>query len=95
MSYAAMARYFFTLNDGLPPDDEGIELADIASAEREAVGMAADLLKDRPETLAQRSDWTISVTDQSGLLLFQIIIVATEAPAAAPEPKMRMAGRQG
>ena len=96
MGCAEMSRYFFTLNDGLPPDDEGIELSDLGSARIEAVGMAADLLRDRPEMFAQGNDWTVSVADESGLVLFQILIVATEAPAApAPSPvqKMRMPGR--
>ena len=95
MGCAEMSRYFFTVNDGLPPDDEGIELSDLGSARIEAVGMAADLLRDRPEALAQGNDWTVSVADESGLLLFQILIVATEAPAAPATPraqKMRVAG---
>jgi len=95
MGCAEMSRYFFTLNDGLPPDDEGIELSDLGSARIEAVGMAADLLRDRPEALAQGNDWTVSVADESGLLLFQILIVATEAPAAPATPRaqtMRVAG---
>ena len=95
MGCAEMSRYFFTVNDGLPPDDEGIELSDLGSARIEAVGMAADLLRDRPEALAQGNDWTVSVADESGLVLFQILIVATEAPAAPATPrahKMRVEG---
>ena len=44
---------------------------------------------------AQGNDWTVSVADESGLVLFQILIVATEAPAAPATPRaqtMRVAG---
>jgi hypothetical protein len=45
-----------------------------------------ELLKDHAELLWEDKDWQIDVTDASGLILYVIQVVASEAPAA---PRVR------
>jgi uncharacterized protein DUF6894 len=62
-------RYYFDLrdDDGLVADDEGVELADLRAAEKEAFQALADAVKDaftRP--LGHLSETAIQVRDESG-----------------------------
>lgn len=47
-----MQRYYFDIHDGdvLVPDEEGLELADLARAEIEAAESLVGLMKDRSES---------------------------------------------
>ena len=74
-----MPRFYFHL-DGRP-DQEGVELADVATAKCEAIKFAGRQVCDEAHTFWNNADWTMTVTDESGLTLFQLQIVGTESPA--------------
>jgi hypothetical protein len=79
-----MARYFFhTSNGHRCPDNEGVELDTMAEVQAEAARGCGELLKETAETFWQTQDLTMTVTDDGGLILFTVEIIATMSPAAA------------
>jgi hypothetical protein len=77
-----LPRYFFHTDDGSPDrDDEGTELKDVGSAKCHAVKYASDLICDGKTDFWGNDDWRMSVTDENGLILFELHIMGTEAPA--------------
>jgi hypothetical protein len=60
-----MPRYYFHLEDGqLLLDDTGLDLADVAAVQNEAVRASAELLKGWPSaTLWNGTPWRMWVTD--------------------------------
>jgi Tfp pilus assembly ATPase PilU len=75
-------RYFFHADDGTPDrDEEGTELDDLAAAKCHAVKYASDLICDGTTDFWGNMDWRMSVSDQTGLTLFDLHIVGTEAAA--------------
>jgi hypothetical protein len=78
-----LPRYFFHLDAGSHDrDDEGIELDDLAAAKCHAGKYAGDLICDGKTDFWASIDWRMTVTDQTGLTLFDLHIVGTEAPAS-------------
>jgi hypothetical protein len=79
-----MPVYHFNVRDGTDiPDPDGTDLPDLRSARVEAVKLAARLLMDEPETFWEGSNWHVEVTDASGIALFRLDFMATDALAAA------------
>ncbi len=77
-----MPRFFFNVHDGVEmPDLEGVELPDLRSARNEAVQLSAGMLRDAPEQFWNHQEWAVDVTDESGLILFTLTFVGTQAPA--------------
>jgi hypothetical protein len=77
-----MPRYFFNTHNGIEfTDREGTELPDKAAAQTEAARHLADLLQERPDELWRHPCWRLTVTDERGLILFEIDVSATLAPA--------------
>ena len=77
-----VARYFFHVRDEQTfPDLQGTELANLDVAKREAVRFAGALLAEKPETFWQASEWTMRVTDDRDLTLFQLTFFASGSPA--------------
>ena len=74
-----MPRFYFHV-DG-PPDDLGVDLADLAAAKCEAVRYAGRLLCDQATEFWDTGDFMMTVTDETGLTLFTLRFNATEAPA--------------
>ena len=74
-----MPRFYFHTDDG--PDLEGQELESIVVAKCEAIRTFGKIVCDDAETFWDRAEWTMMVTDDRGLSLFQIHIVGTDAPA--------------
>ena len=62
-------------------DDEGFEFASIHEAKCQAVMYAGSLLRDSVETFWDSGDFELTVTDDRGLILFTMRLVAIEAPA--------------
>jgi len=78
-----MPRYFFhTADGGRDRDRQGVELADAAAAHKEAIRFAGTVLNDEPDLLGGGRDFRVEVTDERGDLLFTIIALAVDAPAA-------------
>ncbi|MBP0446696.1 hypothetical protein J8J14_18120 [Roseomonas sp. SSH11] len=76
-----MPRYFFHVqNDQALPDNEGTELPDLLAARVNAVKLAGEILKHHAETFWTEGEWSLKVTDESGLTLFTLYFLAVEAP---------------
>ncbi|OWK32312.1 DUF6894 family protein [Sphingomonas mucosissima] len=72
-------RYFFHLSDGSRvPDEVGTELPDDAAARLHAVKYAGDVLQREP-ALLEDEDIRVEVADQSGLVLFTVIVLVVTA----------------
>ena len=79
-----VARYFFHTNhpsELTVQDDEGLEFASVPEAKCAAVKYAGQLLADVAEHFWDQADFDLTVTDESGLILFSMRVVGTEAPA--------------
>ena len=74
-----MPRFHFHL-DG-DPDEHGIELQDVATAKCEAVQYAGRHICDQADRFWDKAEWTLTVTDEKGLTLFQLHIIGTETAA--------------
>jgi hypothetical protein len=79
---ALMARYFFHTEDGLRlPDDEGVDLPDLAAVRAEAVGVLADLLRDNAQEVLKTGLLRIVVTDARQATVFVLAVSATDGEA--------------
>jgi hypothetical protein len=77
-----MPRYHFHIDDGRSTrDGEGFDLADLAAAKCEAVQMAGRIICDDGGAFWDRGEWSMTVADSTGLTLFHLQIVGTEAPS--------------
>jgi hypothetical protein len=77
-------RFFFHLAGAVhDSDDEGVELGSVSEARTRAVQAAAELIRDRPEVVWAGEEFRVEVTDSNHLVLFTIIVVGVNAPAAA------------
>jgi hypothetical protein len=74
-----MPKYFFNSEDH--QDDEGTELDSLAVAKCQAIKMAGEIICDAADTFWDKAEWTLTVTNESGLTLFQLSIVGTDAMA--------------
>jgi hypothetical protein len=78
-----MPQYFFHIEDGTSAvDPDGFELKDLAEAKCEAVIMAGRMICDASKEFWDRAEWQMTVTDDTGLTLFMLDIIGTEAPAS-------------
>ncbi len=75
-----MHFYFHTADGGRERDREGVDLADPASARREAIKYAGAVMADQPDVLWDGRDFRVEVTDEKDLLLYTIIMLAVDAP---------------
>lgn len=79
-----MPRFYFHTNHPAErnvQDDEGMDFANIHDAKCQAVAYAGRLLCDAAEHFWDSGDFELTVTDESGLILFTMRVVGTEAPA--------------
>jgi hypothetical protein len=75
---------FFNLAGAVyDPDVEGIELASIGDARIEAARFAGELIRDQPNLAWAGEEMRVEVTDTNQLILFTIIVVGVDAPAAS------------
>lgn len=83
-----MPRYFFDITDvETRPDEEGEELEGLNAARIAAVALSGELLRSFPDRFWSVGNWSCSVRDESGLVLFVLHFFATEAAAIASPPK--------
>lgn len=76
-------RYFFNQIDSeIKPDDEGLEFEHFSDARIEAVRYAAEVIRDHPTLVWTGEDFRVEVTDKDKLILFTVIVVGVDAPAA-------------
>lgn len=77
-----MPIYHFNIHDGIDiHDDDGHEFADLAEAQREAIALSGNMIRELGAEFWKGKEWTLEVTDHQGLLLFNLIFFANCAPA--------------
>ena len=84
-----MARYFFHLSGALEiRDREGSELPDLDAAKCEAVQLIAQTLCDQPRSFWDADHYRVTATDDQGLVLFTVEMIATlSAAVTADRPR--------
>jgi hypothetical protein len=74
--------YFNSENDHTELDPEGIELTDVAQAQKEALGLLGRMLQDAlGDGLFRGKDWKVWVTDApngNGYVFFHLTVSATK-----------------
>jgi hypothetical protein len=76
-----MPKFHFHLDD--ERDEQGLELANLAAAKCEALEFAARHICDAANAFWDREEWTLTVTNESGLTLMQLRIVGTQSAASS------------
>jgi hypothetical protein len=85
-----MPRYFFHVEDGADiTDDVGMELAGVAEAKCEAMRYAGRLICDGAGGFWDAGDWSMTVSDETGLTLFTLHLSGIEAPAIQASARSR------
>jgi hypothetical protein len=84
-----MTRFHFNIDE--QRDVDGHELSGLADAKCEALKLAAGTICERASEFWDKAEWTMTVTDEHGLTLFQIQIIGTDAPAIYPSSSRRAA----
>jgi hypothetical protein len=80
-----MPRYFFhTFNGSAHPDTEGVELAGLEEARREAIQAAGEIIQGNGVDSGTGSDWNMEVTDAAGQALFRLRFSVEELSDEAP-----------
>jgi hypothetical protein len=74
-----MPRYHFNIDDRT--DADGAEMESLAQAKCEAIRMAGQTICQGAEAFWDRAEWKMAVTDASGLILFDLLIIGTESAA--------------
>lgn len=76
-----MPRYFFHLDDGEPDlDVEGTILADVELARDAALRFLSQSLLDRSDAFWASGKMQLTVTDEAGVVLFDVAVASTGAP---------------
>lgn len=79
-----MARYFFHTDTQTRTSDElGIELSSAMEARRQAIQTSGQILADCPEAFWNSRPWKVIVTNEAGLILWELQMDGL-ASAAAP-----------
>ena len=74
-----MPRFHF--NTDKHRDAEGADLPSLAAAKCEAMKIAAKIICEDVSDFWDRAEWCLTVTDQTGLTMFQLQVIGTESPA--------------
>jgi hypothetical protein len=84
-----MALFFFhTQTDIRVTDTEGMEFPGYIEARREAIRTCGQMLQDAPEIFWGSRPWSVSVTDATGLILWEIHLDGQASAASMTlEPK--------
>jgi hypothetical protein len=79
----AIPIYHFNVHDGKDyPDLAGTDYPDLAAARVEAIGRIAKILQNGAPDFWSGSSWHMDVADATGLTLFTVMFLATNAPLA-------------
>ena len=74
-----MPRYHFNIDNRTDADRAVME--SLAQAKCEAIRMAGQAICQGAEAFWDRAEWKMTVTDASGLILFDLLIIGTESAA--------------
>lgn len=81
-----MSRFYFHTEDGIARrDEEGVELATLAEARREAVRVLGGMLRDQPDDIWTDGGLKLTVADEDNLLLFVLEVSATASAAGGAD----------
>jgi hypothetical protein len=79
-----MPRFFYhTQTDKRLSDPSGTEYATLVDARRAAIKTCAELIHEAPEQFWGSRPWTVTVTDEAGLIMWEVIMHGV-AGAASP-----------
>lgn len=79
-------RYFFKLTDGeIYDDNQGVDISDTAAAEREAALIAAEWLRDNPDTFLRDGILKVEILDEQKDLVATIDIAIVRPGGASPD----------
>ena len=74
---SGMPQYFFRMaNESVGCDNEGVELASLGDVRKEAVVLAAEILKDRPEIAWRDKQFCVEVEDENGYVVCVVKVSA-------------------
>ena len=80
-------RFFFNLGGAVyDPDNEGYELATMSDARILAAKEVALTLHDRPQLAWLGEEVRLEVTDEHRTVLFTVVVVGVDGPAAQHLP---------
>jgi hypothetical protein len=80
-------RLFFNLAGAVyDPDNEGHEVATMSDARMLAAKEVALTLHDRPELVWHGEEVRLEVTDENRALLFTVVVMGIDSPAAKHLP---------
>ena len=84
-----MPIYHFDVN-GLTHDSDRtvVELEDLEKAKCEAVKFTGLVICEAAGTFWDKQEWTLTVTDDAGLTLFQLQVMGTESPVVQKLSRM-------
>jgi hypothetical protein len=75
-------RYFFhSETDSRSTDIEGMDFASPDLARAEAIKLCAQMMHEAPRSFWGSRPWSITITDDTGLILWNIDVDATSSPA--------------
>ena len=81
-----MPRFFFHVHDGESKiDTEGCELPSWKHAQIQAITFAGEFIRDRARLLKLGEDWSMEVTDETGLILFHLDFQISGSSAIADD----------
>lgn len=79
-----MPRYMFhTQTTTRHTDNEGVELPGAIQARHEAIRLCGEMMKDAPVEFWGSRPWNVTVTDQTGVILWQLFVDGVSSPASA------------
>ena len=79
-----MPRYFFhTQSEFRQSDEAGTELPDMEAARVEAARLGGEILRDGAPDFWGTQPWTLTCTDEDGLIFFTLILHGQDAGAVA------------
>lgn len=80
--------YFHTQTDTRITDEDGFDLPGFEEARKQAIRTAGQLMQDEPEVFWASRPWNVSVTDHTGLILWEIHLDGQSSAAGKSlEPK--------
>jgi hypothetical protein len=78
-------RYFFKLTDGeIYDDNQGVDIMDTVAAEREAALIAAEWLRDNPDTFLRDGVLKVEILDEQKELVATIDIAIVRPGEGSP-----------
>lgn len=81
-----MPRYLFhSQTDSRYSDSEGVEFATPHDARKEAIRLCGEMLKDSPEPFWGSRPWSVTVTNDAGLILWEIFIDGVSSAAVSEQ----------